>query len=736
MTPHRLHMLRQALPALLSLPLSVLLSTVLPAPAQAQSSQPQVAWSSAMSIGQGSSRANYTCRWIARPSLSGDAVRIRLSNAYSAQPLHLDAVTVARRTAGAAVTGLKPVSFGGARGVTIAAGGSVVSDALAFPVGLQQDLAVSIFVAGTNPVVTMDPVNTATSYCTRLDGSGGDHTADASDAAFSVSGPEMHWLDAIDVYTPSPSGAIVALGDSITNGLYADLDGNNRWLDILSNRLLAVPQPKSVANEGIGGDTACANSSANGAVDRLNRDVLAQSGASHVILFIGTNDLAIGTNGSTVLSCYQTVVSRLHAAGLKVIGGTMIPRSFDPTRESYRTQINGWIRSPGNFDGVIDFDAAVRDPANPVNIAPAFDDGDRIHPNPAGHLAMGNAIDLKLFGVTARSNLALGRPAAADSACTASQTAGKAVNGSFTGGGDDKWCSGSAAPWWQVDLGTAYEVNQVAIYHAGAGSESSSLNTRGYRVLTSLDGAQWTTQATATANTGSATAHNLGPTSARLVRVEVTAPQQGAGGAARLYEVQVSGSLWKPCATENNRCEFTGVRNVRLRHGGCVRVSHGDRRHRLQQRGLRRRPGLRLGQALRHLAGVDGLCGRVRPLRIHRRDGGAVRRGRAVGLQGRERRHGLQQRRLRRGPAALHRQVVQRLAAAVGRQRLDALRRRGRLVHRGRHAHRGLRQRCVVRVPRVVGHRRLHLGRLRPRPGRGGTESLLDPLSMARQPRS
>ena len=535
--------------------------------AHAQAAQPQVAWTSAMSIGSAMSGGNYTCRWITRPSIAGDTVRVRLSNVFSPVAQTFDAVTVAHRTTRAAVSGIKPVTFGGARSVTIPAGGVAVSDPVAFKVGLHQDLAVSIYTAALDPVLTMDPVTTMTSYCTAATGGSGDHSADAADAPFVDTGTEVHWVDALDVYTSPATGAVVALGDSITNGLYADVDGYDRWADVLSNRFLGLPAPKSVANEGIGGDTACANGADNGAVDRLDRDVLAQSGVSHVILFIGTNDLAIGTSGATVIGCYQNVIARVHAAGLRIVGGTMIPRSFDATRESWRAQINAWIRTPGNFDGVIDFDAAVRDPANPVAMLPLFDAGDHIHPNPAGHLAMGNAADLALFGRVARVDLALNRPASADSACTATQGPDKAANGSFAGGADDKWCSAGAAPWWQVDLGAVYDVDQFVIDHAAAGGESGSWNSRAYDIRISTDGASWKTPVKVAANTAAVTADNIAPAKARYVRLDVTTPQQTAGGAARIYEMQVYGTMWSQCAVENADCAVSGTKNVRYGAG-------------------------------------------------------------------------------------------------------------------------------------------------------------------------
>ena len=546
------------------------------APAAAQ---PQVAWTSSMAYGQTEGVSNITCRWIVRPSIAGKTIRIHLSNLYSPAPETFGAVTVALRTTRAATGPATPVTFGGSRSVTIPAQGEVVSDPIAFKVGLHQDLAISTYYAGVNPVITQDGT-TATSYCTTGDGSAGDHTADTSDAPFVASGAVVHWVDAVDVYTAPATGAVVALGDSITNGLFADLDGNDRWVDVLTNRLVSLPDPKSAVNQGISGDTACSNSSNNGAVDRLQRDVLAQAGVSHVIMFVGTNDIAnINSSGSTVIGCYQNIVSRVRAAGLKILGATMIPRSFDASHEASRTQVNAWLRTPGNVDGIIDFDTAVRDPANPVAMLPLFDSGDHIHPNPSGHLAMGNSIDLALFGLVARPNLSLQRTTSADSACQAAESADKAANASFAGGLSDKWCSGGAAPWWQVDLGAAYDVNQVVLYNAAAGGESAAFNTRAWHVDTSTDGTSWKTRTRVDANAAADAASNFSPAKARYVRVNVDAPEQGSGGAARIYEIQVFGSAWSHCADAGDTCTVSGARDVRYGAGNAfvtLKVASGS----------------------------------------------------------------------------------------------------------------------------------------------------------------
>ena len=533
---------------------------------QGQAVQPQVAWTASMSLGQVTSGGNYTCRWIARPSIAGNTVRIRLSNLYSQAAQTYDAVSLAHRTTRAAVSGIKPVTFGGSRSVTIPAGQWAVSDPVAFQVGLHEDVAISVYTAAQHTTQTWDNYASTTSYCTDDQSGTGDHTADTSDASFTIAGAVSATVDAFDVYTSPPTGAVVAFGDSITNGVASDLDGNDRWVDVLSNRFLNLPVPKSVVNEGIAGDTACPNGG-NGLVNRFDRDVLALSGVSHVILFAGTNDLGLGGSPSSVIGCYQNVIARARAAGLGIVGGTMIPRrSFGPAQESYRQQINAWIRTPGNFDGFIDFDAAVREPADPGKIRPMFD-GDQTHPSPAGYLAMGNAVDLSLFGRVARVNLALNRPVTADSSCTPTQGPEKAANGSFADGLDDKWCSSGSAPAWQVDLGAVYDVNQFVIGHAGAGGESPSWNTRAYRIRISPDGVSWSTPVTVATNTAAVTADNIAPAKARHVRLEVTTPQQAPGGAARIYDMQVYGTMWSPCAVENGVCNVGGATNVRYGAG-------------------------------------------------------------------------------------------------------------------------------------------------------------------------
>lgn len=367
---------------------------------------PHAAWASSMYQLLPPLGANYSCRFIAHVSLGGRAVRIRLSNLMGNSELIFGAVAVGLRTTGAALSTSMPVTFQGATQVTIAPGQEVSSDPTILSVAAGQDLTVSVYVPNSNEPVTDHVKSFVTSYCTNLQG-GGNQVAATSGAAYTQHVFDMYWLTAVDVYGVA-SGTVVTLGDSITNGSASTYDSNNRWTDVLSRRLLQESSwdIKSVANAAISGNEVCDSNpydGSPGAVARLDRDVIHQASVTHVILFEGTNDLAYGgparegLSASDVIACMQTIIDRVHAAGLSIIGATIIPRSFGSAQENARQQVNAWIRMSGAFDGVIDFDTIVRDPNNPMNIAPIYDSGDHIHPNAAGHAAMGNAIDLALF---------------------------------------------------------------------------------------------------------------------------------------------------------------------------------------------------------------------------------------------------------------------------------------------------------------------------------------------------
>jgi lysophospholipase L1-like esterase len=228
-----------------------------------------------------------------------------------------------------------------------------------------------------------------------------------------------HWyqIAEIDVQAAPPAAALVAIGDSITDGHGATTNGNDRWTDVLAEHLQSSSATRSigVSNQGIGGNHLLTDGLGPNALARFDRDVLAPAGVRWVIVFEGVNDLGnLALKGEVsasdhaalvqrIIAAYQQMIARAHAHGLRVYGATITPYVGSnyyhpaPQSESDRQAVNQWIRTPGHFDAVIDFDAVVRDPENPDRLLPAYDCGDHLHPSPAGYKAMGNAIPLELF---------------------------------------------------------------------------------------------------------------------------------------------------------------------------------------------------------------------------------------------------------------------------------------------------------------------------------------------------
>jgi lysophospholipase L1-like esterase len=228
-----------------------------------------------------------------------------------------------------------------------------------------------------------------------------------------------HWyqLSAIDVAAPAKAGAIIALGDSITDGHGATTNGNDRWTDVLAAHLQASSKTKEIAvlNQGIGGNHMLTDGLGPSVLARFDRDVLAQTGVRWVIVLEGVNDLGGLTRLSDpprtehdafvqrLLASYEQVIARAHAAHIKVYGATILPYTgsdyYHPpaSNEADRQAINQWIRTPGHFDAVIDFDKTLADRSHPDHLAAQFDSGDHLHPSPAGYRAMGDMIPLSLF---------------------------------------------------------------------------------------------------------------------------------------------------------------------------------------------------------------------------------------------------------------------------------------------------------------------------------------------------
>jgi lysophospholipase L1-like esterase len=356
-----------------------------------------------------------TVRQIFHLSVGGTALRVHLSNAFGTAALHVTAAHIARPVSPAAaeiVAGSdRALTFAGNSEVTIPPGGEYVSDAVEMPVAALSNVAVSFHLAEPPARQTSHPGSRATTWFVHGDAVGATKLTDAKHVD--------HWFQVseIDVRAAAGAAAVLALGDSITDGHGATTNGNDRWTDVLAARLQGAKKARNlgVSNQGIGGNHLLTDGLGPNVLARFDRDVLAPAGARWVIVFEGVNDLgglartgeATAAEHATlvqhVTAAYEQIVLRAHAHGLRVIGATITPYVGSdfyhpgPLSEADRQAVNQWIRAEGHFDAVVDFDAVVRDPQKPDHLLPGFDCGDHLHPSPAGYKAMGEAIPLKLF---------------------------------------------------------------------------------------------------------------------------------------------------------------------------------------------------------------------------------------------------------------------------------------------------------------------------------------------------
>ena len=404
--------------------LFVVIWAALPASAQQPNARWVTAWSTSQQVMGEDRISNATIRMIARVTAPGDAVRVRLDNAYGTEPVTIGRAFVGYRVRGAALAAgsNRPITFSGASEAVIPAAGTVWSDPVTLSVRAQQDLAVSLHIRGTS-VRPSQHTNAAVTSYRSADGSG-DVTADEGTARFEMTTTALWWLKAIDVQSTSSPGTIVAFGDSITDGTCSTLDAHDRWEDVMSVRLgleheAAARQGRSsreglkaVINEGIGGNTVTREDlspppDSTPGLERLERDVLSHHGVTDVVLFMGTNDVRRGATAASVIEGTSSIIKQVKAKGIRIIGATMIPRhnvapagtntGWNPDKTRIRNEVNAWIRSKAPFDAVIDFAQVVRDPGNPDLLVPAFNCGDGIHPSPLGYYEMGKSIDLSLF---------------------------------------------------------------------------------------------------------------------------------------------------------------------------------------------------------------------------------------------------------------------------------------------------------------------------------------------------
>ncbi|MFF7656155.1 GDSL-type esterase/lipase family protein [Streptomyces sp. NPDC007983] len=378
--------------------------------APAEAGQPaRTAWTGTWATAQHASydpgTSEVTVRIPVRVSAGGSSVRIRLTNGFTDQPVRIGHATVGLRDSGSAVAHPYDLRFGGKRELTMAAAGHAASDPVRLAVPTRTDLVVSLYFPGRLTHISQHWMGLQTVYWTQ-DG-GGDHARDADGSAFTTTDSTFPFLTGVDVRGGDTAGAVVALGDSITDGASSTADANRRWPDYLAARLSACSPTGGVLNEGISGNRILTGTDGNpSALDRLERDVLSQPNARTVILAEGVNDLSWGgATGDQVIGGMRQIARRAHARGLRVIGATVVPYRgwgdwWTEDKEADRQRVNAFVRDSGGvFDGYADFDKAVRDPDDPTRYAAAFDSGDHLHPNDTGMKAFADAIGPAALGV-------------------------------------------------------------------------------------------------------------------------------------------------------------------------------------------------------------------------------------------------------------------------------------------------------------------------------------------------
>jgi len=352
--------------------------------------------------------ADVTLRQVVHTSLAGPLVRIEFTNALGTEPLTLGAAHVAIAAPGGATTGdialasANALTFNGASSITIPAGGEAISDPAALALPAEADLVISLFL----PAQKLTTATThGSAYQTSFVAPGNVVGQRALTAPQTIT--SWYFLKSVDVKTPADTGAVVAFGDSITDGTASTLNTNQRWPDLLGRRMQADKNTRNlgVLNEGIGGNRILHDGWGPNALSRFDREVLALPGVRYLIVLEGINDLGNGAkltdpydpvSADDLIAGLSQLAERAHTHGIQVFGASY----SSPAGEHIRQTLNAWIRTTKVFDGVIDFDKATQNPDTPTTFNPAYDHGDHLHPSDAGMKAMANFIDLKLFTPT------------------------------------------------------------------------------------------------------------------------------------------------------------------------------------------------------------------------------------------------------------------------------------------------------------------------------------------------
>lgn len=363
--------------------------------------------------------SNQTIRQIVRITAGGSRIRVRFTNEYGTKPLLIGAARVALADSkGAIQLGTdRPLSFAGKPTTLIPPGSPLLSDPVDLPVKALTNLSISIYLPEDTGPCTCHAVGMQTAYLSDT----GDFVSQGFTPKQTITA--RAFISGVEVYGTLPAKAVVVLGDSISDGMGSTPDSNRRWPDLFAERLAASNRHQAwgVINMGISGNRVLNDGAGQSALARFDRDVLSVPGAAYLIVFEGVNDLGIGfgqfqgpmaevfkslvpTNKPTaeaMIAGYRQLIDRAHAKGLKVIGATIAPYDgsfyYSPEGDAIRQQINAWIRTGGAFDAVLDFDAVLRDPAKPSQIAAPLQAGDHLHGSDLGYEAVARSIDLSLF---------------------------------------------------------------------------------------------------------------------------------------------------------------------------------------------------------------------------------------------------------------------------------------------------------------------------------------------------
>ncbi len=380
-------------------------------------------WATAQqpALGEPVEYSDQTLRLIVRTSIGGDQVRLRISNAFGTSELRVGGLHIARRSAGSAIEdgSDRILRYQGSPSFIVPAGASVLTDPVELDVDALAHLAVSLYLPEPTKTETDHFFALQTSY---VSASRGD-LSKALDLPGATPITTWPWLCGVDVSTPVPGRAIVALGDSITDGASSTLDASRRWPDLLAERLAGGPGTSNTAilNQGTIGNRLLSSAPEGRAfhgvagIERCASDVFAYAGVSHVIVQFGINDIGFpgsvtpaseAVDARSLIDGFTRLVERAHERGIRVLGSTITPFQdavsaegfYTAEKEAVRQTVNAWIRTGGVFDGVVDFELALRDPKQPALLRSAFDSGDHIHPNDAGHQALADVFDLQLLG--------------------------------------------------------------------------------------------------------------------------------------------------------------------------------------------------------------------------------------------------------------------------------------------------------------------------------------------------